>query len=217
MPFAKDQDVIQAVAPKRPDQGRIKAFTITRYCAVQPPGVPLGKKELSRPASRPNVLPGEFHPHASCVLPGCLKTSSLGLGRLQRQGSRMHVRSIAVAIALSICVAGCERPKGEPGAVGAAGEKGDAGPAGPPGPPGPQGPEGPPGPPGVAEDVIRVMRVDCVAAACRGECNQNEVLVVGYCGARRSGVIVVNERTVSCPRGSATSPLVVVCAKTASP
>ena len=129
----------------------------------------------------------------------------------------MHVRSIAVAIALSICVAGCERPKGEPGAVGAAGEKGDAGPAGPPGPPGPQGPEGPPGPPGVAEDVIRVMRVDCVAAACRGECNQNEVLVVGYCGARRSGVIVVNERTVSCPRGSATSPLVVVCAKTASP
>jgi hypothetical protein len=96
----------------------------------------------------------------------------------------MHVRSIAVAIALSICVAGCERPKGEPGAVGAAGEKGDAGPAGPPGPPGPQGPEGPPGPPAVAEDVLRVMRVDCIAAACRGECNQNEVLVVGYCGAR---------------------------------
>jgi hypothetical protein len=39
MPFAKDQDVIQAVAPKRPDQSRIKAVTITRYCAVQPPSI----------------------------------------------------------------------------------------------------------------------------------------------------------------------------------
>jgi hypothetical protein len=64
----------------------------------------------------------------------------------------MHVKRIAVAIALSICVAGCGEdttgPKGEPGAAGPAGEKGEAGPAGPPGPPGPPGPQGSPGPPG---------------------------------------------------------------------
>jgi hypothetical protein len=133
----------------------------------------------------------------------------------------MHVKSIAVAIALSICVAGCgEGPKGEPGAAGPAGEKGEPGPAGPPGPPGPPGPkgaEGPPGPPGAAaatsESALRVMRSDCQAATCRGECNQDEVLIVAYCGPRRSAVVLVNERTVTCPRGAATSPMVVVCAK----
>ena len=56
----------------------------------------------------------------------------------------------------------------------------------------------------------------CTAAACRGECNQNEVLVVGYCGPRRSPVTLINERTVTCPRQAATSPLIMVCAKAAS-
>jgi hypothetical protein len=132
----------------------------------------------------------------------------------------MHVKSIAVAIALSICVASCgPGPKGEPGAVGPAGEKGEPGPAGPPGP---QGAEGPPGPPGTAaasggsESAVRVTRSNCQAAACRGECNDDEVLVTAYCGARRGAVTLVNERTVTCPRGAATSPLVVVCAKAAS-
>ena len=134
----------------------------------------------------------------------------------------MHVKSTAVAMLLSLCIASCGEgmtgPKGEPGAVGPAGEKGEpgpAGPAGPPGPPGPQGAEGPAGPSGGAENMVRVVRLDCVAAACRGECNQNEVLVVGYCGPRRSGVIVVNERTVTCPRGATTSPLIMVCVKAA--
>jgi hypothetical protein len=135
-------------------------------------------------------------------------------------GACMHVKSIAVAIALSICVASCgPGPKGEPGAVGPAGEKGEPGPAGPPGP---QGAEGPPGPPGTAaasggsESAVRVTRSNCQAAACRGECNDDEVLVTAYCGARRGAVTLVNERTVTCPRGAATSPLVVVCAKAAS-
>jgi len=134
----------------------------------------------------------------------------------------MSVKSIAAAMVLSVCLASCgEGPKGEPGAVGPAGEKGEPGPAGPPGPPGlpgPQGAEGPPGPPGAAaatESAVRVMRSNCQTAACREECNQGEVLVVAYCGARRSAVILVNERTVTCPRGAATSPLVVVCAKAA--
>ena len=147
------------------------------------------------------------------------------------EGVCMHVKSIAVAIALSVCVAGCgQGPKGEPGAAGPAGEKGEpgpAGPTGPPGPPGPQGAEGPPGPPGpqgaqappwppgAAESALRVVRSNCQAAACRGECNEDEVLVTAYCGARRGAVTVVNERTVTCPRGAANSPLVLVCAKPA--
>src|SRR5512133_1919034 len=102
----------------------------------------------------------------------------------------MNIRGIAVAIAFSICVSGCEGPKGEPGAVGPTGEKGEAGPAGPPGP---QGAEGPAGPPGTAENAIRVIRLDCTAAACRGECNQNEILVIGYCGPRRIPVTLINE------------------------
>src|SRR6516162_7928090 len=106
----------------------------------------------------------------------------------------MNIRGIAVAIAFSICVSGCEGPKGEPGAVGPAGQKGEPGPAGPPGPPGPRGAEGPAGPSGTAENAIRVIRLDCTAAACRGECNQNEVLVIGYCGSRRTPVTLINER-----------------------
>src|SRR5262245_65736836 len=85
----------------------------------------------------------------------------------------MHVKSIVVAIALSICVAGYgQGPKGEPGAAGPPGEKGEAGPPGPPGPPGPQGPAAPPWPAASAagEGALRVMRSDCQAATCRAEC-----------------------------------------------
>jgi hypothetical protein len=121
------------------------------------------------------------------------------------RGWVMNIRGIAVAMALSICASGCgEGPKGEPGAVGPPGEKGEPGPA------------GPPGPPGTAENATRVVRLDCTGAACRGECNQNEVLVIGYCGPRRTAVTFINERTVTCPRGAATSPLVMVCLKAAS-
>lgn len=135
----------------------------------------------------------------------------------------MTIRGIAVAIALSICASGCgEGPKGEPGPAGPPGEKGErgaagpAGPAGPPGPPGPQGAEGPAGLPSAAENAIRVVRLDCTGQACRGECNQNEVIVVGYCGPRRIPVAFINERTVTCPRVAATSPLTMVCVKAGS-
>jgi hypothetical protein len=90
------------------------------------------------------------------------------------------------------------------------------GPAGPPGPPGPQGAEGPAGPPSTAENAIRTIRLDCTGPGCRGECNQNEVLVIGYCGPRRIPVTFINERTVTCPRVAATSPLIMVCVKAGS-
>jgi hypothetical protein len=133
----------------------------------------------------------------------------------------MNIRGIAVAIALSICASGCgEGPKGQPGAVGPPSEKGDPGPAGlpgPAGPPGPPGPQGAAGPAaGVVENAIRVIRLDCTAAACRAECNQNEVLLIGYFGPRRIPVTFINERAVTCPRVAATSPLVMVCAKAGS-
>jgi hypothetical protein len=60
------------------------------------------------------------------------------------------------------------------------------------------------------------IRLDCTTAACRGEYNQNEVFVVGYCGARRTPVTLINERTATCPRLAATSPLIMACAKAAS-
>src|SRR5262245_46819895 len=97
----------------------------------------------------------------------------------------MDVKSIVVAIALSVCVASCgEGPKGEPGPAGPPGEKGGPGPAGPPGPPGPPGPQGaqgPPGPPGAAagtggESAVRVMRSNCQTAACRGNATRTKCL-----------------------------------------
>ena len=139
---------------------------------------------------------------------------------LRSGGVCMHVKRLAIVIALFIGVSACEGPKGDPGGAGPPGEKGEtgpagpAGPAGPPGPPGPQGPEGPTGPAApTGEGSIRVMRANCVNAACRAACNQDEVLVIAYCGPRRSPVVLVDERTVTCPRGATTSPLTAICAK----
>jgi len=133
----------------------------------------------------------------------------------------MQTKRIAVAIAFSLCLASCGQgnpgPKGETGAAGPVGEKGDSGPPGPPGPQGPQGepgPAGPPGPPAAAGGgSLRVIRTSCETATCTAACNQDEVLVTAYCGPSRSAVTLVNERSVSCPRRAATTPLVAVCAK----
>jgi Collagen triple helix repeat (20 copies) len=146
------------------------------------------------------------------------------------RGSRLMDRSkntptkrmallIALALGLASCGQGSPGPKGEAGVAGPAGEKGDPGPpgpAGPPGPPGPKGEAGPPGPPGAAAAAtgsLRVIRTGCETAACTAACNQDEVLVTAYCGPGRSAVTLINERSVSCPRRAATSPLVAVCAK----
>jgi hypothetical protein len=61
--------------------------------------------------------------------------------------------------------------------------------------------------------TARVIRTSCETAACTAACNQDEVLVTAYCGPGRSAVTLINERSVSCPRRAATSPLVAVCAK----
>jgi hypothetical protein len=138
----------------------------------------------------------------------------------------MRTKSVPVIIAISLCLASCgegsQGPKEEPKVAGTAGEKGDPGPPGPPGPQGPQGDPGPPGPPGspgsAAESTVRVMRIRCDTGPCMAECNGDEVLVTAYCGAGRTAVTIVNERSASCPpRRTATSPLVAVCAKVPPP
>jgi hypothetical protein len=143
--------------------------------------------------------------------------------RLMDRSKNMPTNRMALLIALALGLASCGQgspgPKGEAGVAGPAGEKGDPGPpgpAGPPGPPGPKGEAGPPGPPGVAAAAtgsLRVIRTSCETAACTAACNQDEVLVTAYCGPGRSAVTLINERSVSCPRRAATSPLVAVCAK----
>jgi hypothetical protein len=138
----------------------------------------------------------------------------------------MRSNHVVILIVFSLCLAGCGEgnpgAKGEAGVAGPPGEKGDPGPPGPPGPAGPQGPKGDQGPPGPAatasneQSPIRVMRVVCETAACTAACGQDEVLVSAYCGPGRAAVTIANERSVSCPRRAATSPLVAVCAKVQS-
>jgi len=146
--------------------------------------------------------------------------SKASMSEGQLIGACMDVRRLGCVIVLVLGLSACEGPKGDPGGAGPPGEKGETGPAGPPGspgppgPPGPQGPEGPQGPAALTgEGSIRVMRANCVNAACRAACNQDEVLVIAYCGPRRSPVVLVDERTVTCPRGATTSPLTAICAK----
>jgi Collagen triple helix repeat (20 copies) len=145
--------------------------------------------------------------------------SSTVMHRSKNMPTNRMALLIALALGLASCGQGSPGPKGEAGVAGPAGEKGDPGPpgpAGPPGPPGPKGEAGPPGPPGAAAAAtgsLRVIRTSCETAACTAACNQDEVLVTAYCGPGRSAVTLINERSVSCPRRAATSPLVAVCAK----
>ncbi len=139
----------------------------------------------------------------------------------------MRIKNVLILMVFSLCLAsrgeGSPGAKGEAGVAGPPGEKGDPGPPGPPGPAGPQGSKGDQGPPGPAatapneQGTIRVIRVVCeTAAACTAACGQDEVLVSAYCGPGRAAVTIANERSVSCPRRAATSPLVAVCAKVQS-
>jgi hypothetical protein len=53
--------------------------------------------------------------------------------------------------------------------------------------------------------------------SCAAQCNDDEVLLIAYCGSTRNAAVFSNERSASCRlRNAANNPLVVVCAK-ASP
>jgi hypothetical protein len=111
-----------------------------------------------------------------------------------------------IAIAVAVSLAGCGKA---PEAA-----KGDPGPAGPPGATGETGPAGPAGPPG-ASSTVRIVRANCDATSCAAQCNDDEVLLMAYCGAARIAAIFPTERSASCRvRNAANSPLIAACAKT---
>src|SRR3954470_16186979 len=88
------------------------------------------------------------------------------------------------ALGLSAC--------GEP-SVGPKGETGAQGPPGPEGPAGPSGPVGPTGPEGPAQaglsSQVRIVRANCNAVSCSAQCEQDESLLIAYCGTGRNGAI----------------------------
>ena len=90
------------------------------------------------------------------------------------------------AIVLAVALTACDQipvRKGEPGPQGLPGLKGETGPAGPPGPTGPPGEPAPLRP----TSYVRMVRTNCDPAACDAQCEEDEVLLIAYCGpARRS-------------------------------
>jgi hypothetical protein len=114
-----------------------------------------------------------------------------------------------IAVALTIGLVGCGKSS--------QGEKGDPGPAGPPGAKGDAGQRGPAGPPG-ASGAMRVIRANCDATSCTAQCNDDEVLLVAYCGATRIAATFPTERSATCrARTPANNPLIAACAKTVTP
>ena len=114
-------------------------------------------------------------------------------------------------IVLAVGLAACDQTpasKGEPGPQGLPGERGEIGPPGPPGPAGVVGPA----------SHVRMIRVTCDAASCDAECNEDEVLLIAYCGAARTAPIYPTERSATCrTRIAANNPLVLACVKSTSP
>jgi hypothetical protein len=114
-------------------------------------------------------------------------------------------------IVLAVGLAACDQTpasKGEPGPQGLPGERGEIGPPGPPGPAGVVGPA----------SHVRMIRVTCDAASCDAECNEDEVLLMAYCGAARTAPIYPTERSATCrTRIAANNPLILACVKSTSP
>jgi hypothetical protein len=72
-------------------------------------------------------------------------------------------------VVLVAVLAACDQTaasKGEPGPQGLPGERGEVGPPGPPGPAEPAAPVGP-------TSYVRMIRVNCDAAPCDAECNED--------------------------------------------
>ena len=116
--------------------------------------------------------------------------------RLQRTSRTL------IAVTLAVGLVGCGKSS--------QGEKGDPGPVGPPGAKGDAGPAGPPG----ASGAMRVIRTNCDATGCTAQCNDDEVLLVAYCGATRIAATFPTERSATCrARTPANSPIIAACAK----
>ena len=121
------------------------------------------------------------------------------------------LRAFSLIVLLAVLAACDQTPpsKGEPGPQGLPGERGEIGPPGPPGPAG--APVGP-------TSHVRMIRVNCDAASCDAECNEDAVLLIAYCGAARTAPIYPTERSATCrTRIAANNPLILACVKSTSP
>ena len=108
------------------------------------------------------------------------------------------------------------------------GPKGDPGPPGPPGATGEVGPPGPPGPAGTTEvgtgaragssSQVRIVRANCNATSCAAQCDDDEELLIAYCGTGRNPAIYPTARSASCrARTPANNPVIIACVKSALP
>jgi hypothetical protein len=135
----------------------------------------------------------------------------------------MKLTRALLPLALALGVAACDIPglKGDPGPQGPRGEVGPPGPPGPSGPPGPVGPQGAtrevqPGPaaPLGSSSPVRMVRANCNATTCSAQCNEDEEVLIAYCGTGRNPAVYPTERSASCrARTAANNPLVVACVK----
>jgi hypothetical protein len=99
-----------------------------------------------------------------------------------KAASMQFLRAFGFIVLMAVLAACDQTPasKGEPGPQGIPGERGEIGPPGPPCPAGsPASPVGP-------TSHVRMIRVNCDAGSCEAECNEDEVLLIAYCGAART-------------------------------
>jgi hypothetical protein len=115
-------------------------------------------------------------------------------------------------LVLTAVLAACDQTPASKGEPGLRGERGEIGPPGPPGPAGVSAaPVGP-------TSHVRMIRVNCDAAACDAACNEDEILLIAYCGAARTAPIYPTERSATCrTRIAANNPLILACVKSTSP
>jgi Collagen triple helix repeat (20 copies) len=130
------------------------------------------------------------------------------------------IRTLFPIVLAAGLLAACDKipgPKGDPGPPGPQGERGEAG------PPGAAGPSGPPGSAGAAatpgsSGPVRMVRANCNTTACAAQCDQDEELLIAYCGSARNAAAYPTERSATCrARTPASNPLVIACIKSTSP
>jgi hypothetical protein len=119
----------------------------------------------------------------------------------------MQLRWLSIISALVLSLAACGQDNQGP--------KGDPGPAGPPGPSGPQGAPGPAAATGPG--ALRIVATSCAPGGCTAQCSNDEIVVYGWCGARRSEATFPSERSASCRPVAANNPVIALCAKAAPP
>jgi hypothetical protein len=127
----------------------------------------------------------------------------------------MQILCAFIGLVLLAGLAACDQTPPSKAEPGSPGERGEAGPPGPPGPPGPAGESAAPiGP----TSHVRMVRANCDAASCAAQCNEDEVLLIAYCGSGRTAPAYPTERSATCrARTAANNPLVLACVKSTAP